>query len=253
MNGDREIGIIGFGRFGALMCRYMTRDFSVFVYNPSDRREAILKSGARPARFEEAAAKENVILSVPISRFQTVLDQLRPCIRPDALVMDVCSVKTFPIKWMKDRLPESVSILATHPMFGPDSAADTLKGRKIVLCRERISDGRYDKVKRYLAQKGLTLIETSAEEHDRQIAVSLALTHFIGRSLEAFGAEPLSIDTEGYNRLLHTLGVVSNDTWQLFEDMHRYNPYAGAVRREFLEALNRIHQKVTEAENRGVS
>jgi prephenate dehydrogenase len=123
---------------------------------------------------------------------------------------------------MRKALPETVSILATHPMFGPDSAATSLRERKIVLCRERVPEGRYRRIKSYLSGKGLVLIEATADEHDRQIAVSLALTHTIGRSLSAFGARDLPIDTEGYRRLLHILGVVEHDTWQLFQDMNTY-------------------------------
>jgi prephenate dehydrogenase len=48
----------------------------------------------------------------------------------------------------------------------------------------------------------------------------------IGRTLSEYGASPLDIDTEGYKRLLHILEVVERDTWQLFQDMHHYNPYA---------------------------
>ena len=78
------------------------------------------------------------------------------------------------------------------------------------------------------------------EEHDRQIVFSLALTHFIGRSLAAFGARKLSIDTEGYKRLLHILGVVTHDTRQLFIDMHRYNPYAKEMRTAFMNAMSEV-------------
>jgi len=87
---------------------------------------------------------------------------------------------------------------------------------------------------------GLVLVEGSPEEHDHQIAVSLALTHFIGRGLEEFGAGPLDIDTEGYQRLLHILGVVEHDTWQLFVDMNRYNSYARQKRRKFMDAMKKI-------------
>jgi prephenate dehydrogenase len=88
------------------------------------------------------------------------------------------------------------------------------------------------------------VIETTAENHDRQIAVSLSLTHFIGRSLAAFGAEPLDIDTEGYKRLMHILGVVSHDTIQLFEDMHAYNPFAKQKRQDFIDAMTAIHERL---------
>jgi len=113
-----------------------------------------------------------------------------------------------------------------------------------VLCPVRIGEKRLEKVKRYLGSKGLVLIETSAEDHDRQIAVSLALTHTIGRSLALFGAKPQVIDTEGYQRLLRILEVVENDTWQLFEDMNRYNPYAQDARQAFITAMHEIEGKL---------
>jgi prephenate dehydrogenase len=238
------IGILGFGRFGKLMANYLARDFDVMVYNRSDNADDIMASGAKPTSLEVVCRQKLLILSVPISVFHETLKTVAPLLAPDALVIDVCSVKEYPVRLMKDLLPEQVSILATHPMFGPDSAANALQGRKIVLCAERINDSAYRKIKSYLISKGLMVLEVTPEAHDRQIAVSLALTHFIGRSLAEFGATPLDVDTEGYQRLLHVLGVVENDTWQLFEDMNTYNPYAAESRSVFMEAVQRIHQQL---------
>jgi prephenate dehydrogenase len=145
---------------------------------------------------------------------------------------------------MKATLPKTVSILATHPIFGPDSAADSLKGRKVFISPIRISKKQYQKIKTYLASKELVLIESTPEDHDEQIAVSLALTHYIGRTLSEFGAAPLVIDSEGYKRLLHILGVVEHDTWQLFYDMHRYNPYAQEKRAAFRQAMQKIDEQI---------
>ena len=64
------------------------------------------------------------------------------------------------------------------------------------------------------------------------------------RALAEFGAEPQQIDTEGYKRLLHILEVVENDTWQLFEDMNRYNPYAERRRADFVSAMQSIDGKL---------
>jgi prephenate dehydrogenase len=240
------IGILGFGRFGKLMAHYLARDFDVMVHNRSDNAHAIMASGAKPVSLDVACRQKMVILSVPISVFRETLETIAPLLDPDALVIDVCSVKEYPVRLMKELLPEQVSILATHPMFGPDSAAHALQGRKIVLCSERINETAYQKIKSYLMSKGLTVIEATPEVHDRQIAVSLALTHFIGRSLAEFGATPLDVDTEGYQRLLHVLGVVENDTWQLFEDMNTYNPYAAESRSAFMAAVQRIHHRLGE-------
>ncbi|QTA87095.1 prephenate dehydrogenase/arogenate dehydrogenase family protein [Desulfonema magnum] len=242
----KKIGIIGFGRFGKLMTGYLAQDFEVFVYNRSDKTSEIRKIGAYPTSLAEVCEQDMVILTVPISMMNAVLKEISPLLRKDAVVTDVCSVKEYPVRWMEELLPETVSILATHPMFGPDSAADSLRKRKIVLCRKRIEDALYNKIKSYLSAKGLIVIETTPEEHDRQIAVSLALTHFIGRTLSEYGASELDIDTEGYKRLLHILGVVEHDTWQLFVDMHKYNPYAKGERIALTEAMKIINEKLEE-------
>jgi prephenate dehydrogenase len=239
------IGLIGYGRFGRLTVQNLSAKFEIFVYTRSkDKKADIAEAGGRLVSLETACAQKVVVLCIPISAMQETLKQIAPLLKPDAIVVDVCSVKVYPVQWMRELLPKSVDILATHPMFGPDSAAESVAGYKIVLCPERIKPGRYEKIKQVLSDTGLKLIETSAEEHDRKIAVSLALTHFIGRTLAEFGAEPLDIDTEGYKRLLHILEVVNNDTWQLFHDMHCFNPYAVEKRQEFLAAMERVHSKI---------
>jgi len=240
------IGIIGFGRFGKLVSHYLARDFDVFVYNRSDKSSEIVRTGANPASLETVCRQDIVIPCVPISRFRDSLKSIAPLLKSDALVIDVCSVKEYPVQWMTKELPDSVSILATHPMFGPDSAADSLQDRKICLCRVRVPEKQYNKIKNYLASKGLIVIEASAREHDEQIATSLSLTHLIGRTLSESGAVPLDIDTEGYKRLLRILEVVERDTWQLFLDMHHYNPYAREKRLSFMKVMKEIHAKLEE-------
>ena len=238
------IGIIGFGRFGKLTAGYLAEDFEVYVFNRTDKSAEIKKAGARSASLKTVCRQKIVILCVPISTFKEVLVEIGPLLNKDSVVVDVCSVKVYPTEWMKTSLPETVSILATHPIFGPDSASDSLKGRKIFLSPIRISKQPYQKIKTYLASKELVLIESTPEDHDEQIAVSLSLTHYIGRALSEFGAAPLGIDSEGYKRLLHILEVVENDTWQLFYDMHRYNPYAQKKRTAFLQALQKIEEQI---------
>jgi prephenate dehydrogenase len=246
------IGLIGYGRFGRLTVRHLSTDVDVVVYTRSaDKADDIAAAGGRLVSLEEACAQNIVIVCVPISAMQATLAQIAPLLSSEATVADVCSVKEYPARWMRLLLPETVEILATHPMFGPDSAANSLRGHKIVLCPERIAPEKYEKIKAWLAGKQLQIIEATPAEHDRKIAVSLSLTHFIGRTLSEFGAQPLDIDTEGYKRLLHILGVVKNDTWQLFEDMHRYNPYAREKREAFMTAMARIHDHLNEREKGG--
>jgi len=40
------------------------------------------------------------------------------------------------------------------------------------------------------------------------------------------------------------LETVENDSWQLFLDMNKYNPYAKVTRDRFLKSMNDINSKV---------
>lgn len=226
------------------MVQHFSKDYPIKVFDLRPRPREVRALGAVTATLEEAARQDVVVPCVPIAEFEGVLQRLRGLVRGGALVLDVCSVKEHPVRAMKAWLPRSVDILATHPNFGPDSAADSLRGRSVVVWPVRIKPSRYAKVRRALQNRGLEVVEMSPREHDRRMASSLVLTHFIGRGLLAFGAAPTGIDTEGYQRLLRILQTVQNDTWQLFRDMNLYNAFAGSMRRRWLAALRRVDRKL---------
>ena len=238
------VGLIGFGRLGRLLVRHFARDAKIFVSDVKLDARAARALGAVPATLAEACAQDVVVLCVPMSAFEALTRRIKGLLRPGALVVDACSVKEHPVRAMRRHLPKSASLLATHPNFGPDSAADSLQGRKIVLCRVRMKDADYRRAKRFLRGKGLDVVEMTPREHDRRMASSLALTHFIGRSLLAYGAKPTGVDTEGYKRLLRILETVRHDSWQLFEDMNRFNAFAAPMRRRFLAAMRATDRRV---------
>lgn len=238
------LGIIGFGRIGRLLVRYWAKDFSIYVFEPKSRDKEILAMGGIASSLEEVCRQDVVIVCVPIRDFEKVLRLMEGHLGAGALVMDVCSVKEYPVRLMRQILPKSTEILATHPTFGPDSAAQSLKGQKIVLCKVRIGARRYARIKNIFKGKGLEVVEMSPKAHDREMAATLVLTHFIGRSLIGFGARRRAIETEGYKRLMHILQTVQNDSWELFEDMNKYNAFAGKVREKFIESLKAINGKL---------
>ncbi|MDP6139494.1 MAG: prephenate dehydrogenase/arogenate dehydrogenase family protein, partial [Candidatus Woesearchaeota archaeon] len=88
-----EIGIIGFGRFGKLMTKYLSEDFKVYVFSRSNKSIEIKKNNGIPASLEEVCKKDIVIPSVPISKFKATLKKIKNLLKNDSLVVDVCSVK----------------------------------------------------------------------------------------------------------------------------------------------------------------
>ena len=233
----KTVGIIGFGRFGQLAARYLAPHFNVYASSKSDHSADAKRVGATFTTIEECAKKDFVLVTVPISAFRETIQAISPFVRKDALVFDACSVKEEPVQAMKELLP-NCECIGTHPLFGPDSAADSLVGRKIVLCQIRSS--RFEKVTAFLESLGLEVIIATPEEHDKQIAESLGIAYFIGKALNIMESDKLTIVTPSYVRLLELARIVRNDSGQLFNDVHTRNRFAKGARRSLISELERI-------------
>lgn len=239
-----KVGIIGFGRLGKLITKYLKEDADIIVCDINDVSAEAKEMGVAYGSLDEVCDCPIVIPFVPISEFEKTIIQIKDKLKPGTLLVDVCSVKELPVNAMLKHLPPEIQILATHPMFGPDSARETVFGHKIVVCPVRIQDKLFNDIKQFLNGHGLKVIDSTPEEHDRQISHSLVLAHFIGRTLMDTGAERQEIETLGYKRLMKILGVVQNDSWQLFVDMNKYNRFADQARARFIGSLTAIDQKL---------
>ncbi len=236
-----RIGIIGLGRLGKLIAKYLAQDFDLIAY---DLAPIAKKSPLKVTSLNEVCKSPIVIVAVPISDFEKVIKKIAPKLAPETLVIDVCSVKEHPIKVMQKFIPKNCFILGTHPMFGPDSAQKTLWGSKLVLCPVKIPPKYFLAIKNYLQTHGLKIITTTAQRHDQEMAETLILTHLIGRTLMELGSTAKEIDTKGYRRLMRILETVENDSWQLFCDMNNYNRYSKKLRSNFLKSFKKVCSKL---------
>ncbi len=240
-----KIGILGFGRFGQTLSSIFKNQHQVFVWNKSDKKRIADDMGVNWSKLEEVVSSDIIFLSVPISSIKNVLKEIKQIIKEGTIVADVCSVKSKPCEWMAETLSDiKVEIVGTHPMFGPDSIKNGLKGKQVVVCPVRISKEKLGILTDILKNLKLDVITTTPEDHDRQTAESLALVHFIGRGLDLGSLDKKRIRTLGFNRLLKVGETVRNDTWQLFQDMNRYNPYAKNVRLKFINRLLLIEKGI---------
>jgi prephenate dehydrogenase len=223
------IGLIGFGRFGQFAARFIAGRATVAVYDVRRSRggTGVRRVVRRP--LSTVASQPVVILAVPIAAMRSTLKAIRPHLRPGALVIDVCSVKTLPIEWMTRLLPRSVRILGTHPLFGPDSVERSLRGRLMVLCPVRIPGDVFLRVQGLLHKKGLDVAVMTPEAHDRMMAETLLLAQFVGRIVNAAGLRRWPKSTTTYAKLMEVADIASRDTEQLFRDMWRFNAASGHV------------------------
>lgn len=83
-----------------------------------------------------------VILATSILSTRAVLEKL-PLLRfrRSTLFVDVLSVKVFPKQVLLELLPDTMDILCTHPMFGPDSGKGSWTGLNFQFQQVRVATG----------------------------------------------------------------------------------------------------------------
>lgn len=244
----KRFGIIGFGRFGQLAAKHLRDHFAVTVTDTAEISEAAAAIGVRTGTLAEAAGCDVVMLAVPVQTMAATIAAIAPLVRPGALVLDVASVKMLPARWMHEALPESVDIVATHPLFGPQSARSGLAGQPLVVCPVR--GEAHHKVAEFGRTLGLAVSVTTPEEHDREMAYVQALTHLIGRTLVNIRIPDEELKTSSYQHLLELCGLIRDDTKELFFAIQNLNPFAEEITRQFIAEANGLLAESLKAGNR---
>lgn len=242
-----RIGVYGLGRFGLFWASALAKSGAeVIAYSRSSHS---VPDNVRLASEDEVLNAPYLFFCVTISAFEDVLKRVGHRIGKNTVVMDTCSVKTYPAKWMSENIPDDIYKIATHPMFGPDSGAHGLEGLPVVMCPITPIDERYSAIRDFFAEMGLKVLEMSAREHDEEAAYSQGVTHFVGRVLDQMKLKPTEIATQGYKSLMTIVEQTCNDPIQLFYDLQRYNPYAKEMRLSLQVAVEKVLNRLAKEED----
>jgi prephenate dehydrogenase len=238
------IGLIGYGRFGRLAARYLSRRATVLVYDSRRGSRPTGGTRVRPATLRQVASLPVVVLAVPISDLRATLRRIAPLCVPGALVMDVCTVKQEPIRWMRRILPRHVAVVGSHPLFGPDSDTGSLRGQRIVLCPARVSKRMLSSIRSTLQAEGLIVETMTPGSHDRMVAETIVLSHFIGRMIDGARLTRHAGATAAYRHLQSVVDVATHDSFQLLHDLWTFNPHSRPVLRRLLRSAGRLHARL---------
>jgi prephenate dehydrogenase len=225
--------IVGFGAFGQLIAAHLHPHFSIVVVDPavtniSGDFQGRVVIGAIP----DIKRCDLIILAVPVSEFTCVIRSLRDHLRPGSIVVDVGSVKVGPVKTMHEELPSHVEIVGTHPLFGPQSAQNGIRGRKIAICHIRGSAT--PRIAAFLRRVlGLKVFSTTPEEHDKEAAIVQGVTHLIAKVMIRMGPLPTRLTTASFDHLIQATEMVRYDAPSVFQAIERANPFAAEVRERF--------------------
>ncbi len=242
----QEIGLIGFGNFGKFLCKHLKDYFDITVFDVTNISKSASELNVKVGQLNEVASKEVVIIAVPVAYFESTIKGIKDFVKPNALIIDVSSVKIKPIEIMKSFLPKNVNILGTHPLFGPQSGKNGIKGLKIVLCPVRLKN--IDVIKEFLVSKlGLEVLIRTPKEHDKEMAYVQGLTHFIGKAINGMDIKDFDQKTVAYQHLIEIKELLKTGSAELFLTIENENPFALKVRKEFVKKLNEIEKQIGES------
>lgn len=231
ISGIHKVAIVGAaGQMGGVFCK---------AFSDQGCEVAPL---SRPYSDEDIRAAltdcDLLILSVPVTAMDSVLDQMLPHLAPPTILCDVGSVKALPMKSMLDRYDGPV--VGTHPLFGPVIPEGFIP--KVAIMPGRESDVEAAaRVTDLMEACGYTCFDSTAEDHDKAMAFVQGLNY---TSTVAFLAAARDVDgienfvTPSFNRRLDSARKMLTQDAELFEIISEANPFLQETNRKFMSYLS---------------
>ena len=175
-----KVAIIGAGGMGSWFARFFkTRGNSVII-SDRDRRKARLLASRIHVRWasnnvEAVRGSDIVVLATPANVTSNIINQILPAIAENAILVDICAVKSAVIPALRLAEKRGVQVASIHPMFGP--RASNLREKNVIVVRTGGRPRGANRVKHLL--EGARLLAADPQVHDRQTAITLALPHFL--------------------------------------------------------------------------
>ncbi len=230
MKFDRAARVVVIGAKGQMGARFARafRDAG----NPVAEFDHPLDLDALPEAVAQATL---VLLCVPITAMNAVIEAVAPHLTPATILADVCSVKVLPLTAMLERT--TTPVVGTHPLFGPTTLDAEL--------RIAVTPGRdaqaSDNLSDYFRELGFTPFTTTADEHDRAMAYIQGL-NFV-TTVAYLCASPLETGIERFftpsfgRRMEAATKMITQDA-ALFATMFEANPHSLEAVRMFRSYLN---------------
>jgi prephenate dehydrogenase len=173
-----------------------------------------------------------VVLAVPERVALAAVPAVAPQLPPGALLADTLSVKTGIVAALADHAA-NLEALSLNPMFAPALGFDARPVAAVV-----VRDGpRARALLSAVADRGGLVAELGADEHDRIVAVTQALTHAtvlaFGLAMDELGVgadDTRALATPPHLTLLALLARIASGQPETYWDVQAANPHARRAR-----------------------
>lgn len=240
----------GAGRMGRWLTHYfVNQGHNVRISDTRFNEAADLAKSSR-AEFVKENTKavqeaDLTIVSTPIPTIPQVLREIFNYLKKDSIIAEIASLKTKIAPIMIEATLWNVKPLSIHPLFGP--GAQKLKEGKVVLIPLINPSSEIDLVKEIFP--GIEVIVVDAEEHDRAMALTLSIPHFMNIAFAS------TISEEDLNVLKKLGGTtftlqltlsesVMNEDPRLYASIQMDNDYTSQYLEKFLSRCRLVRDLI---------
>lgn len=178
-----KTAILGAGKMGVWFAKFC-KEKGDNVILADRKKEKLSRLGKEfgvktTADFTEAVkAADRIMICVSISSFEEVVKKIGSSVHDGQAVMDICSIKEFPVKVMHENIKHGL-VLGTHPVFGPGSKG--VKHKAYVLTPTNVAEEKFaEDFKSWLEEEEARVFIMTPKKHDELMSIVLGLPHFLG-------------------------------------------------------------------------
>ncbi|KAL7539212.1 hypothetical protein ACHAXR_010880 [Thalassiosira sp. AJA248-18] len=245
-----NIGFVGYGSFGQYLSKKMSSQHNIRCIDPVDKsKEAEENNVEYFPTFQMSSFLKGldvVVIAVPMIELEEIMDSLPLEKLSKKLVVEVCPLQVYPRTVLSRMLPPDADILCTNPMFGPDLP---LEGVPVVYEKVRIGDiRRADCFLSTFERARCQMVEMAAEDHDAYVADAEFVTHLTGRLLDNNLLPVSPVSSREYTALCDVSDMTTNDTFDMFYGMFKYNDRAKDLLDKMRDNLASVERKLAAKE-----
>ena len=245
-----NIGFVGYGSFGQYLSKQMSSQHKLRCTDPVDKSKEAEEAGVEyfPS-FEMSTFLQGldvVVIAVPMIELEETMESLPLEKLRNKLIVEVCPLNVYPRTVLTRMLPPETDILCANPMVAPGLPLD---GVPVVYEKVRISDTRRaDCFLSVFERARCQMVEMAGEDHDAYVADAEFVTHLTGRLLDRNVLPVSPVSSREYAALCDLAEMTTNDTFDMFYGMFKYNDRAKELLNQMRENLASVERKLAAKE-----
>jgi prephenate dehydrogenase len=172
----------GSGRMGAWFANFLAADkYRVMICDKNEpaARKFAKKHGFKFVKSETHAAEVSdiIVLATPTHVTNILLKKIASHMPRTTLLVEISSIKEPVMRNIETLTRHGTQILSIHPMFGP--GAKNLTNKAVIVAQEPRESQLAKRLLSALRKNGAKIIECDLGKHDRIVAATLVLSHFM--------------------------------------------------------------------------